>query len=394
MRPALSSLFPSGLRHASVALLALAACSGDQAPGGERRITDAELAALPPLDAADGRLVCTATGRELCPLGTAIANRLGGDRIALWEPGRQILLLDAKNPSGRPFGEQGISAGQYAVALAVGPFKGGVAVVDGNRYKLVQLSSDGTFEREDNLPPPTVNAAPGFVGDIPVLQTIRSETDSAIARLRVEILESQRERGGSLILDVPIPWLRLRGDTAVSFTPLFAPSPVYGIDQDKTIVWAPGDSFRVERRTFDGKVKWSLSSDRRGVSVSPQDIEVRRQEVVRNAPVGQLRLGEIDSMTAVTAPEFPVISGILVEPKGRILVAGSIAPTRDSVEYLLLDNEGRPSNRFSLARRTRPLVFSGDSMLVHRPTEGEPWEVRWMVLKPSRNVPQPGAAPQ
>jgi len=374
----------------TLVLGALTACARGEVAPVDHRMSEAELAALPLLDAADGRLVCTATGRELCPLGTAIANRFGSDRIALWEPGRQVLLLDSKNPSGRPFGAQGLEVGQYSVALAVGPFKGGIAVVDGRRNKLVQLNLDGDFEREDDLPPPTVNAAPGFIGELPVLQTIRAEGDSGVAHLRVEILASQRERGGTLVLDTPVPWLRMRGDSAVSFTPLFAPSPVYAVDQDQTIVWAPGDSFRVERRTFAGKVKWRLSSDRRGVAISADDIERRRQEIVRNAPVGQLRLGELDSMTAVNGPEHPVISGILLEPNGRLLVAGSIAPSRDSVEYLLLDRDGRPTNRFSMLRRTRPLVFSGDSMLVHRPTEGEPWEVRWIVLKPAKSATTSG----
>jgi hypothetical protein len=91
-------------------------------------------------------------------------------------------------------------------------------------------------------------------------------------------------------------------------------------------------------------------------------------------------------MTAVNGPEHPVISGILLEPQGRVLVAGSVAPTRDSVEYLLLDRDGRPTNRFTMQRRTRPLIFAGDSMLVHRPTEGEPWEVRWMMLKPAKGT--------
>jgi hypothetical protein len=367
-------------------LFTLTACSGGDAPPTEHQLSDAELSALPRLEAADGRLVCTATGRELCPLGTAIANRLGGDRIALWEPGRQVLVLDGKNASGRPFGAQGLDVGQYAVALAVGPFKNGIAIVDGRRNKLVQLNAEGDFEREDDLPPPTVNAAPGFIGDLPVLQTIRAESDSGIAQLRVEILQSQRERGGTLVLDVPISWLRLRGDSAVSFTPLFAPSPVYAVDQDETIVWSPGDAFRLERRTFAGKVKWSLASDRRGLAVTAGDIERRREEIVRNAPAGQLRLGELDSMTAVNGPEHPVISGILLEPQGRVLVAGSVAPTRDSVEYLLLDRDGRPTNRFTMQRRTRPLIFAGDSMLVHRPTEGEPWEVRWMMLKPAKGT--------
>ena len=360
------------------------ACARGGEVTAERTVTSEQIAALPTLTVLDSRLVCTATGGDLCPLSSAVANRLDDRRIALWEPGRQVMILDAQHPSGHPFGVSGVNPGEYAVAVAVGPYKGGIAIVDEERNRLVQYDDEGKFTHEEALPSPTPNAAPGFVGNLPVLQTIRAPGDSGIARLRLQVLTTQEKREGETVLDVPVRWLRLRGDSAVSFTPLFAVSPVYAIDTDRSIVWSPGDSFRVERRAFNGQVKWALAGDLKGLPVTARDIELRRDDVYRNAPRGQLRPGELDSMVAATPQEFPVVSGIVLEPRGRILLAGSIAPSRDSVEYLLLGNDGTPTNRLKLERRVHPLVLSGDSLLVHRPTEGEPWEVRWLVLKPGK----------
>jgi hypothetical protein len=359
-------------------------CSTGGETPAERVVTPEQIAALPALSLLDSRVVCTATGGDPCPLSSAVANRIDDRRIAVWEPGRQILMLDAEHPSGVPFGVSGVNPGEYAVAVAVGPYKGGIAIVDEQRNRLVQYDLDGTFTKEEALPSPTPNAAPGFAGSLPVLQTLRAPGDSGVARLRVQVLTSQEKREGETVLDVPVRWLRLRGDSAVSFTPLVAVSPVYAIDSDRSIVWSPGDSFRVERRDFGGRVRWSLAGEMKGLPVTPRDLELRRDDVYRNAPRGQLRPGELDSMVAATPPEFPVISGMVLEPRGRILVAGSVAPSRDSVEYLLLNNDGMPANRLTLPRKVHPLVLSGDSLLVHRPTEGEPWEVRWLVLKATR----------
>ena len=359
----------------------LAACTGDNSASSERFVAGSALDSLPALSIAEGRLVCTATGADGCPLSSAVANRFDDGRVAVWEPGSEVRILDAKNPSGRAFGVSGQGTGQYAVALAVGPYQGGIAIVDGQRNRLLHYDDAGNFKREDVLPTPTPNAAPGFVGDTPVLQTLQAPSDSAVAHLKVELLTSQEERTGVTVLDVPVPWLRLRGDSAVSFTPFFPTSPVYSIDRDQTVVWAPGDSFRVERRGFKGAVKWTLVSDRQGLPVTERDIEIRRDLIYRTAARGQLRPGELDSMVAATASMHPVISGIVLESRGRVLVAGSIAPSRDSVEYLLLSNAGEPANRLTLPMRTHPLILSGDSLLVHRPTEGEPWELRWLILK-------------
>lgn len=366
-----------------IAIVAVVACA--RAEGGrdpaERVVAESSLARLAVASVADGRLICTATGADPCPLHSAVANWLDKDRVALWEPGRQILLLDAASPGGRPFGRIGQGSGQYMYATAVGRFERSIAVVDLQRSKLVRYKSDGAFEREDNIPRPDANSAPGFVGSIPVLQTIHSDSDSGTARIRLQVLRTQTERSGTTVLDVPVPWLRLMSDQAIGAAPLFPASPRYALDTDESIVWTPGDVFRVQRRSFDGKVRWTLTSDRAGIPVTADDIARRREEITRTAPQGFLKAGDLDSMTAHTAKVHPVVGGFVVEPRGRILVAGAATPSRDSVEYLVLTRDGVPTHRFALSSRAHPLLFAGDSLLVHRPTEGEPWEVRWLVLK-------------
>lgn len=369
------------VRWIGVSALLVGCTRGGEAPTA-REVTANEIASLPLLATVDSRLICTATGGDYCPLSTAIANRIDDKRVAVWEPGRQVLMLDAQHPNGMPFGVSGVNPGEYAVAVAVGPYKDGIAIVDEQRNRLVQYEDDGTFKVEQALPSPAPNAAPGFAGSLPVLQTLRAPGDSGIARLRVQVLTSQEKLEGETILDVPVPWLQLRGDSTLTMAPLFAASPVYAIDADRTIVWSPGDSFRVERRDFSGKVKWALTGDMRGLPVTPEDIAIRRDEVYRTTPKGLLRPGQLDSMVAATPASFAVVSGVVLEPRGRIMLVGSVAPSRDSVDYLMLANDGTPTNRLQLPRTTRPLVLSGDSMLVHRPTEGEPWEIRWLVLKP------------
>ena len=167
---------------------------------------------------------------------------------------------------------------------------------------------------------------------------------------------------------------------ALDATPLFPALPRYAIDADKSIVWTPSDSFLVQRRTFDGEVQWTLASDRKGVEVTEQDITRRRDEISRLSPAGTLKPGDLDSMQLRTGKRHPVLGGIVVEPKGRLLLAGAATPTRDSVDYIVAEHSGEPTHRFVLPGRTHVLLFAGDSLLVHRPTEGEPWELRWLRL--------------
>jgi len=363
-------------------LLTLAACR--ESGGGKtlpvRFVSDSALGALPVASVSDAQLVCTALGAGACPLRSAVANWLTPSRVVVWEPGRPVMLIDKEHPTGKVAGSFGDKPGQYVYATAVGMLEGQLAIVDMQRTKLVRYKDDETFDREDNIPRPDENAAPGFAGSTPVLQSIGADADSGIAHLRVRILRSQTEIGGTKVLDLPLPWLRLTGRDALDATPLFPALPRYAIDADKSIVWTPSDSFLVQRRTFDGEVQWTLASDRKGVEVTEQDITRRRDEISRLSPAGTLKPGDLDSMQLRTGKRHPVLGGIVVEPKGRLLLAGAATPTRDSVDYIVAEHSGEPTHRFVLPGRTHVLLFAGDSLLVHRPTEGEPWELRWLRL--------------
>lgn len=370
-------------RRYSLGALALAFAAGAMGCSGKnvtRTVSDAQLSALPTLKVSDGRLVCTALGGDQCPLHSAIANWLGKDRVAVWEPGRLIMILDAKSPNGRELGAVGQTPGHYLYVTAVGPYEGAIGVIDLQRLKLIRFKDDGTFDREDNIPRPGANAAPGFVGATPVLQTIGATPASDTAHMTLDVLDSYGQQSGKRVLDVPVRWLRISSDTAIGHSPLFPASPRYAIDVDRSIIWTPSDSFFVQRRSFDGTVRWTLTSDRRGTPVTPTDISARLDEISRNAPKGLLSPEQLDSMVAHTAKDLPVFSGIVLEPGGRMLLVGEILASRDSTQYLMVDPDGTPTHRFALPSRTNPLVLSGDSLLVHRPTEGEPWELRWLKL--------------
>lgn len=376
------------LHRSRITTLALVLAATSAACGGAAStdvaqdivVSDSALSALPVATITDGRLICTADGADRCPLRSAVANWLSSDRLAVWEPGRPIFVLDRENPNGRTLGSIGQRSGQYSYATAVGMLDGNVAVIDMQRSKLVRYKLDNTFVREDNIPRPDESAAPGFSFETPVLQSIAAETDSGTAHLKVQVLRSQTEVGGTTVLDIPVEWLQLKGRDALAAAPLFPALPRYAIDSDKTIIWTPADSFFVQRRSFDGKVRWTLTSDRKGVEITQGDIAALRDEIFRLTPAGILKPGDLDSMVARTGKRHPAIGGFVVEPKGRILVASAASPTRDTVDYVLLTREGRPTHRFVLTGRTHPLLFAGDSLLVHRPTEGEPWELRWLRL--------------
>jgi hypothetical protein len=368
----------------AVGIVPVIGCTGRPEPsdGGVRVAPDSVLTRLPVLAVQDGRLICTALGDDPCPLRAAFANRLGNGSYALWEPGRGVLVVDEKNPNGRTLGRIGTGAGQHAVALGVGPDGSDIIVLDGQRSRILRYNASGDFVREDELPRPDPNAAPGFVGRLPVVQVVQA-VDSGPVRLRVHVLAKPGEAAGRMVLDEIVPWLRLRDGLAYGATPLFGASARYAIDDDETLVWTPGDRFQVQRRRFDGTVLWTLTSDLKGPPVTPRDIELRRKEVESSGAAEINEPGRLDSMVAITPPTHPAVAGILLQPGGRILVAGASTPSGDFVDYLVLTRDGEPTHRLHLPKETRPLLFDGDSLLVHRPI-GEPREVRWLTLGTAR----------
>ena len=75
------------------------------------------------------------------------------------------------------------------------------------------------------------------------------------------------------------------------------------------------------------------------------------------------------------------VGGVTTLPDGRVIVAGVNVPRDSAAVFYRLDTEGVPVARFTLDRRARILLAEGDSLLLHRPTEGEPWELRWVRLR-------------
>ena len=141
-------------RHAAQLALALslAGCATSDAPeapapGGNWTLDAAAVDSLPLLTPQDGRLVCVADGRAACPLMQPIANRLGGDRIALWEPGRTVQIWSA-DTTPVTIGRVGQGLGEYLAVLGVGPGSD-------NAVELIDMMADGarvmTYDAKGSL---------------------------------------------------------------------------------------------------------------------------------------------------------------------------------------------------------------------------------------------------
>lgn len=359
---------------------------GGKPSGIERRVSADQLDALTRMTVRDGRRVCEATGYDPCPLRRAVANWLNAEQYALWESGGLVRIYGGRDSLGRDVGKPGQGDGSYGFATAVGPDRGGVAVIDGGRNTLVRFDGHGRAAGEVQLAQRGVVGAPGFEGAVPVLQEVGPGSMGDTAIFDVRVLKSPTDTVGTRVLHVPLPWLRLSGDKPVTPTPLFPAVPRYAVDADRSVVWSPGDRFEIQRRRRGGGVAWTLVSNRLGPAVTPEDIASRRHEIEDQADPKEVPPADIDSMIAHTGKLHPAIGGITIAPNGTILLAGPVTPSRDSVEYFVLTRSGVPTTRFTLPARMEVLLFAGDSLLVHRPTESEPWEVRWLQLKPASAV--------
>jgi hypothetical protein len=181
---------------------------------------------------------------------------------------------------------------------------------------------------------------------------------------------------GKVGLRVSLPWLRLSGATVAAPLPLFPTQPVYAVGDDKSIVWSSAERFWLRRIGADGKIEWTLVSDVVGAPIDTAAI-TSRKKLLAESGVVQI---DIDSMVAKTPATHAAISGILMNRSGALVVARSVVPGSDSVSYVMVSSAGVPTARFTLSRAVHPLLLTGDSLLVQRPTEGEPLEIRWLVL--------------
>lgn len=372
---------------ASLPLLALAACTPDLAPTGElveRHLDDSAFAALPSIAVTDGPLVCTSIGDDKCPLRSAAANRLDAERIALWEPGAVVRVWRPGDSLGTPVGRAGGEGSQYRLAIAIR--------ADGDRYQLItadsgwrqlEIDRDGTLRNQVRVPVYAPLTLVGYVGSQPVRHQMRGWTTGEGGRLTVTLLEHATDTTGRELLSTPVRWLIGGTASMPPLPPLVAANPSWALAPGHGIVWSPGDAFVVEYRDVRGDPRWRLTGPP-APPVSELDLAVR-DSVVREAS-RLLPFEDLDyaSMRDRSDSTHPAVSSLAIAPTGEVIVGLAAIPSRDSTDYLRIARDGEPLGRFALDRRTRILLVEGDSMLVHRPTEGEPWEVRWMRLDERR----------
>ncbi|MEI2720999.1 MAG: hypothetical protein V9E87_12840 [Gemmatimonadales bacterium] len=365
--------------------LAVVACAKPDAPpppapGGNWTLDAAAVDSLPVLTPADGRLVCIADGRAACPLLQPIANRLGGDRFALWEPGRLVQIWGTDTVP-TTIGKVGKGLGEYEVVLGVGPG-------DGKSVQLIDMMTDGArvmtfdgagaFVESKPLPPIEAGEARGFVGALPVLQGMVSKSESGEGAFRLFLLKKPTDTTGTLVLQAPMPWVRMQGTQLVSTPPLFATSPVYALFPDGEVAWGEGDRIDLIRKMADGNPRWQLHINRPRLRITPEEFAAKRASV-QSMLGGQLAASDLDSMQAKSDTLHPALAGLLASQEGRLYLIGPITGA-DQIEYIQLSPDGKPSGRFHLPATTKVLLAAGDSLLVQRPQEGELREVRWLRL--------------
>jgi hypothetical protein len=371
------------MRHALLALLILAVACGDTTPpvADAAPLSDSVVAALPVLTPTPASPVCTAIGADGCPLRNAVANRLGQGRFALWEPGFTVYVFGAGDTMGTPVGLAG-PQGQYNYAVSVTELGRDryrlILVEDG--WRALEINGAGDVARNDPVPDPGILTAIGYVGDQLVRQRMRGWNSMEGGRFTVTLLREITDTTGSTLLDVPLPWLTGGNVNGPPVPPLIASSPSWSLASDGDVVWSPGDRLTIERRSPSGDVRWRLEGPP-GPKVTPEDFTAR-EAAVRMAATDMPYTDEhFAEMRSTSDTVHPAVSGVTVTPSGDVFVARTHFTNREVVEYLRLDPAGTPNGRFTLDKRVRVLMAERDSLLVHAPTEGEPWEVRWMRLQ-------------
>jgi hypothetical protein len=373
-----------------IAAALLAACGGETATGSAATIalSDSAVAALPALIIEDATRICRADGRTYCPYDNAYANRLEDGSITLWRAGGLVGRFTAEDTTLQAVGRIAREGRPgYRSVIGVGSARNGTWMFESlpTGFRALRFNRQG--EVTDSAAPtlPTGTTSLGFIGSQPVMQVIRGMGDSFPARLHLVALKSPKDSTGETILDTPIPWMRVTFETIRVVPPLFAASPVFAFDAKLGLLWSPGDTGRVERRDRKGRTLWEVTG-LTGIPVDSADFVARRRELEAafNIPMSE---DEFAAMAAKAMTMHPSVSGLLLAPDGRALVARSMVPSRDSLEWLRLAADGSPLGRFTLPKHVRVLLDAGDSLLVHRQTEGELTEVRWLRLGLPAPVP-------
>lgn len=369
------------IRIAAVLLLVAGCTASRPTAPATIALTEASIDLLPAATVDTGARVCLATGYDACPLHQAVANRVGDARIAIWEPGRSVAIYAPGDTVGTLLGDSSVASkfGTVVAITSIGRDRYRLVRFDGNWYT-VDIDADGTVSKETPLTPPGMLAAIGYVGDKVVRQQMSSWTGDSAGRLSVTLLGRITDTVGTVLLDAPVPWLHGGRADLPPLPPLVAANPVWALAGNNDVVWSPGDRLMIERRSANGTVRWRVDGGV-GPQVSESELDARESVVRENSVTLPLADVDFEEMRSRSDSLWPAVTGITVTPSDEVLVARSALPTADSVQFLRLGSDGQPLARFTLDRRTRILLAEGDSLLVHRPTEGEPWEVRWLRLR-------------
>ncbi len=376
------------LRHWMPRLLgmALLAACHDAAPArnaaelpAQRSITAGTLDSLPSLAVSDGHLVCLADGQSPCPISFATANWLHAGRFATWETNRQVQIWSPNRLNPQTVGEVGSGDGQYRLVVSVAASGDGFVVIDAASNRVLRYDGTGRFQSGVPTLPSSIAHAAGFAGDVPILQLIRPTAPDSPAVFEVRELDGPGDTLGRTVLRLPLAWLRVHDGRPTATLPLFPMLPAYAIAGDSDIVWSVGDVFAVRRQSPNGTLRWNLTSDVPGPAVTADEIaQARTQAASERDPAAKARF---DSSAAATGKFHSAITGLLIAAGGGVLVVGAQVPARDSIDFYSLSTTGISEGRFTLPRRSRVLLFDGDSLLVQRPGANMQQELRWLVLK-------------
>lgn len=371
-------MFPRPWRPAAIAVVL--ACSSGGPATVEHVLDAAAYDALPLLVVEDGAKLCEADGYTNCPLRSPVANWLNGESYVLWEPGKRVGIFGAGHPEGLFLDSTASGEGKYGYAVAAGPDGNGVAVVD-ESGRLIRYRRNGEPAGEVTMPVLPPGSDRGFAGSVLVLQRLNARlAGDGESSFELRLLSGPSDAEGIEAVQLPLPWLELARDSSVT-VPFFVSMPRFAVGRNREVVWSPGDSFEIHRmRPGRATPLWTTRIPGRSTAVTPDELTQQRQLLLEQF-ASQVDSATADSMVSRASKTHPAISGLLLDPEGQVLVAPGLTPTRDSVEFLLLSPDGSARARLRMASTWRPLIFAGDSVLVHRPTEGETKEVVWIQLK-------------
>ena len=373
------------MRRFLIGALLLGACNNGKPAAPEqpaepitRTTTTAALNALPQQTIANGRLVCLAQGGAPCHATDATANWLRDGKYATWEAHQPILIWTPDKTDPELLGEVGPEENRYDVVLSVAATPSGYVVLNLSSSHALLYDQKGRYTSSLPMPQVSVSRARGYSGSIAFLQVIHETGRDSAAAFEVREVDGPGDTVGTTVLKTTLPWLRLRDSRTSTPVPLFPTLPSYAIADDSDIVWGNSALFNFERQSAKGVLRWRLTGNVPGPAITPAEIAALRAKL---PPGDAARRKSFDSSAAHTGKFFPATSGLYVGPDGRVLVAGALVPSHDSVDYFLLGNTGEPTGRFALPVRTRPLLFAGDSVLVQRAGANTNQELRWLVIK-------------